>query len=309
MKQYSIYPLQDSTIFDMYCKSQDVFWTQRSINYSNDDYDSLKPSEQNMLKKILFFFANADKLVADNILENFTKLDLPKEADLFLGFQVMNEQVHAVTYGDAIEAYIKDLKTKEEAYNAIYGSDFVASKLNWMRKWVESGEPVNALLAFIIVESIFFSSTFAAIFWMKELGWKLNGFFDGNSEILRDEVSHYEFSTYIWNNYYKNALDKDTIFGAIRDAVDTECQYIDYILGQGVNGIDGDKLKKYVRHIANIVVTRMGFDTIYDSNETDHGLRFMDKLGIQATVNFFEKDSKNYTKISGSVDKIDFDNF
>jgi len=306
MKKYSIYPIEDMGIFEQYRKARDVFWTPNSIDYSRDDYDSLDEPEKEMVKKILFFFANADTLVADNILDNFMKLDLPSEANLFLAYQIMNENIHAETYGDAIESYISSLELKEEAYHAIEGSDIVANKLKWMEKWVNSNDSVNSLLAFILVESIFFSSTFATIFWMKKLEYPLQGFFKGNKEILRDEVSHYEFSTYCWNKYYKNALDKNYIIEAVIEAVNIECNYIDYIVTSTVKSIDPLRLKKYVKHVANIVLSRMGYEHIFPNEETDHNLRFMDELGIQSTVNFFEITSDNYTKVSGN---ISFDNF
>jgi hypothetical protein len=35
---------------------------------------------------------------------------------------------------------------------------------------------------------------------------------------------------------------------------------------------------------------------------TQHNLRFMDSIGVQKTVNFFETRSSNYIRTEGSVD-------
>lgn len=307
MSELAAYPVEDNTLFEMYHEHFSKIWGNKGISYEKDRFEYLDPSYKSVIKKLLFFFACADKLVADNIIENFNKIpDLPKEADSFLGVQVMMEKVHAYTYADAIEAYIKDANEKAAAYNSIEGNDIIAKKLQWMQKWVDSKDPVYSVLAFVMVESIFFSSTFATIFWLENKELPLEGFFQGNKEILSDEVKHYEFSSYVFEKYIKNKykVSKEEIIQMAKEAVEIEEIFIDHLIESNPKGIKGEPLKKYVHHIANIVINKLGFDSIY--TDTNHGLDFMAGLGVQGDFSFFEKKSVNYVKGEGDVG-IDLD--
>lgn len=302
-KKYSVYPLEDTTLFDMYKKHRSNFWTESEIDFSGDNFESLNKPQREMVKKLLFFFANADRIVSDNISNNLLGNELPIEADLYLGYQIMAEHIHMITYADMIEAYITDIKEKENAYDAIFQSDFVAKKLQWANKYASSSNSFSeSLVAAIAIESIYFSSTFAAIFWLKELGLPLTGLYKANETILKDEIMHYEFNTYLFKNY----IDKSSInpMPILLDAVDIEKTFIDDFIGDGVDGINKEELKKYVECICDIVLEQMGLEKYFNST---HNLRFMDGLGIQKTVNFFETRSVNYTKLEGSVG-IDLDN-
>jgi ribonucleotide reductase beta subunit family protein with ferritin-like domain len=160
-------------------------------------------------------------------------------------------------------------------------------------------------VAAIAVESIYFSSTFATIFWLKELKLPLDGLFKANLSILTDEIDHYTFTTHLFKNHLKEEIDDMKVKSILLDAVDVEKQFIDDCIGDGVDGVKGEELKKYVEFVCDIVLQNMGFDKHFN---TEHNLRFMDGIGIQKTVNFFEKRSTNYIKAEGNVG-INLDNF
>lgn len=304
-KRYSIYPLQYPDLFQMYKDHRTDDWREDELDFRDDDFSSLTESQQSMAKKLIFFFANSDAIVADNIFQNMMG-NMPMEGELFLSYKLFNENIHMITYGDIIEAYLSDVEEKQKAYDAIHQSDFVAKKLQWAESHTkESNSFAETLVADMAIEAIYFSSTFAAIFWLKELGLPLEGLFKANLSILKDELTHYGFDAYYYKNYLEDKLTEQEVKGIFLDAVDVEKSFIDDFIGDGVEGVNGNELKKYVEFVCDIVLHNMGYEKHFN---TEHNLRFMDSIGIQKEVNFFEKRSSNYVTLGGSVD-IDLNNF
>jgi|TARA_R110000772_G_scaffold68118_4_gene150909 ribonucleotide reductase beta subunit family protein with ferritin-like domain len=304
-KRYSIYPLQHPDLFDLYKTHRKDNWTEEEIDFNSDRFSSLTVAQQRMVKKLIFFFANSDAIVADNIFEKLMG-NMPLEGELFLSYKLYNENIHMITYGDLIEAYIPNVEEKEKAYDAIYQSDFVAKKLQWAEKYTnESSSFAESLVADMAIEAIYFSSTFAAIFWLKELQLPLNGLFKANLSILKDELTHYGFDAYYYKNHLEDKLDEVVVKNMFLDAVDVEKNFIDDFIGDGVEGVNGEELKKYVEFVCDVVLENMGYPKHFN---TTHNLRFMDSIGVQKTVNFFETRSSNYIRTEGSVN-INMDNF
>lgn len=304
-KRYSIYPIEHQDLFNIYTDHRANNWTEAEIDFKDDDFDSLTESQQRMTKKLLFFFANSDAIVADNISNNLMS-KMPLEGELFMGYKLYNEHIHMITYGDIIESYIKNVDEKEKAYNAIFQSDFVAKKLQWAEKHTSESSSFEAsLVADMAIEAIYFSSTFAAIFWLKELGLPLKGLFKANLSILKDEITHYGFDAHFYKNHVKDKLQESEVKQIFLDAVDVEKAFIDDFIGEGVEGVNGLELKKYVEFVCDVVLENMGYEKHFKAH---HELRFMDSIGIQKTVNFFETRSSNYVRTKGDV-KIDMNNF
>ena len=124
------------------------------------------------------------------------------EARCFYGFQVAIENVHSEMYSLLIDMYIKvkssrlgrrhlpgtahkyavlaglrfltfstlqDAREKNNLFNAIETLPCVKKKAEWAFKWMESSTPFpERIIAFASVEGIFFSGSFAAIFWLKK---------------------------------------------------------------------------------------------------------------------------------------------
>jgi len=77
----------------------------------------------------------------------------------------------------------------ENLFNAIETIPCVKKKAEWALRWIEDQRSSYAerLVAFAAVEGIFFSGSFAAIFWLKKRG-VMPGLTFSNELISRDEV-------------------------------------------------------------------------------------------------------------------------
>ena len=83
----------------------------------------------------------------------------------------MIENVHSETYSLLIDTYVKDKAEKMHLFNALETVPAVRKKADWALRWIEdSSRFAERLVAFAVVEGIFFSGSFCAIFWLKKRG-------------------------------------------------------------------------------------------------------------------------------------------
>jgi ribonucleotide reductase beta subunit family protein with ferritin-like domain len=93
------------------------------------------------------------------------------EARSFYGFQIMIENIHSEMYSLLIDTYIKDPIQKDRLFHAIHTIPIIKKKAEWALRWIESSSSfAERLIAFACVEGIFFSGSFAGIFWLKKRG-------------------------------------------------------------------------------------------------------------------------------------------
>lgn len=305
-KRYSLYPIKHKDLFDRYKAVEKQFWTASIADFSEDNFDSLDESQQRYLKMLIFFFANSDSVVADNIVLNFlSREDLPVEAGFFYGYQTMNENIHNECYALIIQEYIKDLDERYRAFNSIFNYPVVAKKMKWAEKWMDSEVYEENLIAFVAVEMILFSSTFAGIFGFKDLKKPLKGLYVYNSEILRDEHSHGEFGIHFYNNHITNKLPKERVREIILEAYEVEKTFVDDSFGDGVTGFSKLEMFEYVKFVTDNVLVRLGQEPEF--NVAKCPLKYMENLGVANRENFFEGRNVEYTKLDGGAIEIDED--
>jgi hypothetical protein len=74
------------------------------------------------------------------------------------------------TYSLLIDTYVKDKQEKMHLFNALETVPCVRKKADWALRWIESSNRFAArLVAFAVVEGIFFSGSFCAIYWLKKV--------------------------------------------------------------------------------------------------------------------------------------------
>ena len=159
----------------MYKKAEASFWTAEELDLGHDlmDWnDRLNNAERRFISHVLAFFAASDGIVNENLVERFSNEVQAAEARCFYGFQIMMENIHSETYSLLIDTYIKDAQERERLFDAIETIPCIKRKADWALKWISDKNSTFAerLIAFAAVEGIFFSGSFAAIFWLKKRG-------------------------------------------------------------------------------------------------------------------------------------------
>lgn len=300
--KYSIFPLEYPDLFEKFKKVESQNWKADIIDFSKDQFEKLDSSQQKALKMLIFFFANADAIVADNLALNFLMEDIPEEAKFFYSYQLHNENVHNESYAKIIEAYVPNSEEKAKAYNSIVEIPTVSKKLKWAERWINKGTFEEKLIAFACVEGLLFSSTFATIFWFKHLKSPLWGLYTANEEISRDENSHYDFAMYYYANYIENKLEESVIKGIILEAYEVERQYVEDIFEEPITGMNKDKMLQYIQFITDNILINFKINAVFN---VDNPLAFTEEIAIPMRENFFEKRTTVYTQLKDSNIVID----
>lgn len=223
-------------IWTLYKKAQASFWTAEEIDLSHDlvDWDRLTPGERHFISHVLAFFAASDGIVNENLVERFSNEVQVAEARCFYGFQIMIENVHSETYSLLIDSYIRDLEEREYLFHAIDNIPCVKRKADWALHWISDKQSTFAerLIAFAAVEGIFFSGSFAAIFWIKKRGL-MPGLTFSNELISRDEGLHTDFACLLFT-HLKRRPHPQTILRIIAEAVEIEKDFLTSVLSYSV---------------------------------------------------------------------------
>ena len=90
-----------------------------------------------------------------------------------------------------IDVFIKNPAEKNALFNAINTMPVIKKKADWMFKWMDGTKapfPMR-LLAFAVIEGVFFSGSFCSIYWIRTKRI-LPGLCKSNDFIARDESVH-----------------------------------------------------------------------------------------------------------------------
>lgn len=194
LSRFTIFPIKYHDLWKAYKTHESAAWTAEELDYHSDkaEFDNLTENEKHFIENILAFFAGADGIVMENININFSKEIQCPEARAFYSFQSYIEQVHSQVYSILIDTYITNEERKHQLFNAIETIPCIKKKAEWAMKWMDPNTSSFAqrIVAFSVVEGVFFSGSFCAIFWLKSRGIMVSGLGKSNELIARDENLH-----------------------------------------------------------------------------------------------------------------------
>ena len=303
--RFVMFPLKYHDIWELYKKAEHSFWTAEEIDLSQDITDwehRLNDDERHFIKMVLAFFAASDGIVNENLAENFLKEVQYPEAKCFYGFQIAMENIHSETYSLLIDTYIKNEEEKMKLFHAIDNYPSIMKKAEWALKWIGNGSFVERIIAFAVVEGIFFSGSFCSIFWLKKRGL-MPGLTFSNELISRDEGLHCTFACLLYNKYIKNKLTEERIKEIFISAVEIEKEFITESLPVSLIGMNSTLMNQYIEFVADFWLTELGCSKVFN---TSNPFDFMDMISLQGKTNFFEKRVGEYSKVKDR--DIDFAN-
>lgn len=280
----------------MYKKAEASFWTAEEIDLSKDLHDwnnRMNDDERYFVSHVLAFFAASDGIVNENLVQRFSNEVQAPEARCFYGFQIMMENIHAETYSLLIDTYIKDVKQRNYLFDAIETIPCIKKKADWAIKWIEDTESTFAqrLVAFAAVEGIFFSGSFASIFWLKKRGL-MPGLSFSNELISRDEGLHTDFACLLFS-HLRNRPSKKAVEDIITEAVEIECEFLTDALPVALLGMNAKLMTQYIEFVADRLLLALGNDKSYNSTNP---FDFMESISLAGKTNFFEKRVGDYQK-------------
>ena len=294
--RFTMFPVQYDSVWKMYKQSVASFWVPEELDFAQDikDFAKLKPDEQRFIKMILAFFAGADGIVIENLAARFLREVQIPELRAFYAFQIAIENIHSETYSLMIKTLVQDPSEAGKLFRAIEDIPCIQAKADWARKWICSDTSTFAmrLVAFAVVEGIFFSGAFCSIFWLKKRGL-MPGLSTANAFIARDEAKHTELAVHVYRDLLANKLDEDQVSEIVCDAVNVETDFICDSLPCAMIGINADSMMQYIKFVADWLMVSLGHKKIYSA---ENPFSFMEQISLQGKSNFFELRESSYQK-------------
>ena len=319
----SIFPIKNQEIWDRYKLHIQSFWTPEEVSLQDDlrDLQILNEGERHFIKNVLAFFANSEAMINENLASRFYKEILMPEARCFISMQMLNESIHAEMYALQIEAYVVDQQEKDMLFNAIQNIPCINLKAKWVSKWLSGSQNLlTRLIAFGLVEGLFFAGSFCAIYYFRKRGL-LPGLALSNDWIARDEGMHFSFSALMFkilrDKFNNNSLtdtdllDVNLITGnvaqsefeeIVREAVSFEKEFVQEALPVDLIGMNANLMSQYIEAVADRIADLFEFERVYN---TKNPFDFMRALDVQNVTNFFEKRVSEYQRPTDRVLSFD----
>lgn len=302
--RFVIYPIKHNRLWQFFKNATSAFWVVEEIPFDKDydDWLKLSDNERYFVSNVLAFFAASDGLVGENLGSRFyADVKIP-EARAFYANQLFMETIHNETYSLQINTLIKDPAERDRLFNGLETIPCIKKKGEWAYKWIDSQEApfVMRLVAFAIIEGVFFSGSFCAIFWLKERNNMLPGLTMSNELISRDESVHTEFAVALYS-MVKHKLPQDIVHAMFREAVEIETEFITESIPCNMLGMNAILMTKYVQFVADRLLVQLGYNKLWD---VGNPFPFMDRIGLDNKVNFFEHKSTNYAKAKVGKDNV-----
>ena len=293
--KYVMFPIKYPDIYEMYKKLLSAFWVADEINFALDmiDIEKLSKDEKFFIYHILAFFAASDGIVMENLSQRFSNEIPIAEVKNFYAIQNANEAIHSETYSLLIDTYIRDETEKNMLFNAVKNYPAIKMKADWAIKWIQDKEASfgQRLIAFAIVEGLFFSASFCAIFWLRDRGI-LPGLSFANQLIARDESIHTDFACLLYSKI-KNRIPKETVHNMFKEAVEIEKKFIIESIPCSMIGMNEDLMTEYIMYIADRLLVMIGYPKIYNKANP---FQFMEKSASDVKASFFEVRNAAYAK-------------
>ena len=267
-----LYPMKHIFAWDAYMVGNANHWLPTEIGMQKDieqwrSKDVLTVDERQAFETVLGFFTTADSIAANNVVLAFYKHITSPECRMYLLRQGFEEAIHTHAYQYIVESLGMDESKIFNMYrdvDAIYNKDkfilgfnegifddnFKTGTLENDQKFLE-----NIVVFSLIMEGIFFYSSFAVMFGFQRQG-KLTGSAEQIQYIMRDESQHLNFGINMINTIKEEQPELWTkefqkkIVGHIKKAVVLEYTFAAEVFPRGIFGMNADGFKQYIEYIA-----------------------------------------------------------
>jgi len=296
-------PFQYPWAFEAYDQQQKMHWLPSEVPLAEDVRDwneRLTEKEKNLITQILKFFTQGDVDIAQAYLDNYIPKFKPPEIRMMLSAIATSEANHAHSY-----SLLNDtIGLPDSEYKAFQEYKAMSDKHDYLFR--NKGESVEGMARELATFSAFGEGLQLFASFVMLLNFQRFGKMKGMCQIvtwsIRDESHHVEcliklFHTlidenkHIWNDDFKK-----TLYDIARDMVSLEDKFIDLAFEQGgVEGIEPDQIKQYIRHIADRRLLQLGLKPNFAVK--DNPLPWLDWVlnGVEHT-NFFENRATEYAK-------------
>ena len=289
--------------YDAWLQQQRIHWLPEEVPLADDVKDwqkNLTKEERNLLTQIFRFFVQADVEVNNCYMGHYSRVFKPTEVCMMLASFSNTETIHIAAY-----SYLLDtIGMPEVEYEAFLRIKEMRDKYEYMQSFNTSTKlDIAKTLAMFgaFTEGLQLFASFAILLNFPRFN-KMKGMGQIVTWSARDETLHTNsiirlFHTFLSENPEVKSKDFfEDLKNACSIVVGHEDSFIDkaFELG-GVEGLDAENVKKYIRYIADNRLNQLGIDPIY--NVGKNPLPYMDEmLNSLEHANFFESRATEYSR-------------
>jgi len=316
-----LYPMKHTFAWDAYNVGNANHWLPTEINMQKDveQWRSsvvLTEDERKAFKTVLGFFTTADSIAANNIVLAAYRHITSPECRMYLLRQAYEEAIHTHAYqyivetlaldeGEIFNMYreVKSIYDKEVfilSFNeGIFNPAFKTGTLEADQKFLE-----NMIIFSVIMEGIFFYSSFAVI-----LGFKRQNKMVGTAEeieyIMRDESQHLNFGIEMVNTIKAEqpelwtASFQQKIIDHVKEAARLEYEFATTAFPKGIFGMNAESFKQYIEYISDRRLNRIGLPSQFNAQNPFTWMS--ETIDISKEKNFFETRVTEY-KTGGALE-------
>ena len=298
----------------LYEKQKKAIWFPEELNIQQDalDYHALSQREKELFDTAVGYFCSSELLVQNVLVNTFFPLLTDPHAKMSFSTQLFMENIHSDFFEMVLQSFNMN---RQKMYDVAFDDPFLRSKQSLIVNEIDkiSYGRIDAgslegqkqilraiLLNNIVMEGIFFYSSFAHFFALKDMG-KMRNVVSGVELVLIDESLHLQNgieAILIMLEENPKIVEDEQYVQEIRDIILTgaqlEIEYVGSRFGnQTLLGISFGELEKYLKFITDRRLIELGFEPEF--NITENPLRFLQKEDVKNLINFFEVSSTEYT--------------
>ena len=282
------------------------FWVPEEISMLDDKkmFNELTEYEKRAYKLVLSFLIVLDSYQV-NMLKEFARKITAPEIIMALTAQEFQEALHSKSYQYILESVVPT-KDIDKVYN-LWREDQVLLERNAViaelyNNFIDNPTLENfvkALIGNYLLESLYFYSGFT-FFYNLGAQSKMINTMQQIKYINRDELTHVTLFKNLINELRKEYKDLFTpeltkwIVEYTKFAAEKEIEWAHYITKEQITGLNNYVLRKYIEYIANLRLTYLGFEPIYEVGENP--LKHLEKLATisNSKTDFFQSKPQNY---------------
>ena len=299
---------------DLYTKQKKAIWFPEELNIQQDvlDYKSLSPIEKKVFDISVGYFSSSELLVNNVLINGFFPYLIDPYAKMSFSTQIFMENIHSDFFDILMQSFDMD---RETLYRITQDNAMLNEKQELVIRQVDKitygkVDPYSLegkkqilkciLLNNIVQEGIFFYSSFAHFFAMKDI-CKMKNVVSGVELVLIDESLHLqngieailimieETPEILWDEEFVNSIRQ-----LITDGAELEFKYIREQFGEStIYGLSYGELERYLKYITDRRLEELGFEPAFYVDENP--LKFLQKEDVKKLTNFFEVSSTEYT--------------
>lgn len=316
-----LYPMKHAFAWTAYNVGNANHWLPTEITMQNDieqwkSRDVLSDDERKALKTVLGFFTTADSIAANNVAMAMYRHITSPECRLYILRQAYEEAIHTHSYQYIVESLGLDegelfnmYREVDAIYNkdafvlsfneGIFDSNFKTGTLDADQKFLE-----NIIVFSIIMEGIFFYSSFAVMFGFQRQN-KMVGSAEQIQYIMRDESQHLNFGINLVNTIKEEQPElwtsdfQDHVVQLIRKGTELEYTFAQEVFPKGIFGMNAENFKQYIEYIADRRLARIGLPQQYHS--TNPFPWMSEAIDLNKEKNFFETRVTEYS-VGGTLE-------